>query len=77
MMQTLSNLSYSFQLIHERDRLQDRLRALEEEVLIRAREERDFRVESSRKVRELETEIALAKASEEDAKKQLSLAKVR
>ena len=37
----------------------------------------DYKVESSRKIRELGSELAISKAAEEDAKKQVSMAKVR
>ena len=37
----------------------------------------DYKVESSRKIRELESELAISKAAEEDAKKQVSMAKVK
>ena len=36
----------------------------------------DFKVESSRKIRELQGELAISKSAEEDSKKQVSMAKV-
>lgn len=44
--------------------------------MVRAREDRDYRVESSRKFRELESNVAVVKSAEEDARKQVEVMKV-
>jgi len=44
--------------------------------MVRAREDRDYRVESSRKIRELESNVAVVKSAEEDARKQVEVMKV-
>jgi hypothetical protein len=64
------------QLIHERDRLNARIQLLEAEAFSRASAERDFQVESSRRIRELETNLALSTAAEEDVRKQIIATKV-